>query len=383
MIVVFCDDAHTFGGAQIGLGRAIRAMCSRADLTIHLITNSGRLWKLIEDLGAVKRHAGPRARPLNCLFHSVDFPGYVKAGWILAEISPDYVIVNQSGVEFGLSFVSAAKSLGIPYSMWLHNAARFSVICGDLPGWKLCLAVFRDFVADGYLLRDESIYDCVSESSRMELTERGVELDRVGVISNCIDELDYCFSSRLIGLTNIGVLDTVRLCVIGRIEFSTKGQDVLMRALSLLNRGERRYSLRVIGDGCDAEKFKSLTVSLGECANVEMVGWSEAVGDSLKSIDMVVVPSLIESFGFVALECACMGVPVIASDVGDHSLILPKDFIFSAGCVESLISAIVLARFSSMELKSLALRNRARYSSSNFRRKLDSRMSSRLNPRVV
>ena len=55
----------------------------------------------------------------------------------------------------------------------------------------------------------------------------------------------------------------------------------------------------------------------------------------LNAIDILICPSLKESFGLVALEAICSGTPVIASNIRAFKEILPAEFLVDRYSVES------------------------------------------------
>jgi D-inositol-3-phosphate glycosyltransferase len=114
----------------------------------------------------------------------------------------------------------------------------------------------------------------------------------------------------------------------GRIE-PLKGIDTLLQAVALLQRHHpalmEQTDVTIIGGDTrptrrDAEmiRLQELRCRLDLC---HVVGFAGAKDQDLlpayfAAADLVVMPSLYESFGLVALEAMAMGTPVIAADVG-------------------------------------------------------------------
>lgn len=117
---------------------------------------------------------------------------------------------------------------------------------------------------------------------------------------------------------------------VGRIE-PLKGVDTLIRAMSCLDEGvtsrERPVHLAIIGGEPNAEP-KDMSVEMTRlqkmCDDLCMGGMVVFLGkraqDTLpyyySAAEVLVMPSLYESFGMVALEAMACGTPVIASEVG-------------------------------------------------------------------
>jgi D-inositol-3-phosphate glycosyltransferase len=110
----------------------------------------------------------------------------------------------------------------------------------------------------------------------------------------------------------------------GRIE-PLKGIDTLLQATALLRQRRPDVQVTIIGGdpnnrGRDREltRLYELRCELNLCPAVCFVGAKEQgdLAHYLAAADLVVMPSLYESFGMVALEAMATGTPVVASAVG-------------------------------------------------------------------
>ena len=104
------------------------------------------------------------------------------------------------------------------------------------------------------------------------------------------------------------------LCV-GRL-VPIKGHDVLLRAFAEARRAVPALDLRLAGNGDLEQELRRQVGELGLDDAVSLLGLVRPVEPLLESAGIVVVPSLGEGFGMVALEAMERGRPVIASDVG-------------------------------------------------------------------
>ena len=102
---------------------------------------------------------------------------------------------------------------------------------------------------------------------------------------------------------------------IGRL-VGEKGPDLFLRAVpKVLNRfPNARFC--VVGDGEMKKDLSTLVDTLGIQEAVTFLGGQEHVSSLISCFDFVVIPSLREGFGLVALESLTQGKPVIASRVG-------------------------------------------------------------------
>ncbi len=131
--------------------------------------------------------------------------------------------------------------------------------------------------------------------------------------------------------------DRLKLLFVGRLD-TQKGIDILLQAVSGL---ENEVVLYVIGgavvggDEIDFSKYK----------NVKVLGWrtSSEIAAYMSASDVVVIPSLWEGFGLVAIEAMRVSKPVIASRVGGLAEIIidgQTGFLMPCGDPEALRKCI-------------------------------------------
>jgi len=94
---------------------------------------------------------------------------------------------------------------------------------------------------------------------------------------------------------------------------SVKNLDAAIRLLP----GEPSWHLALAGQGADRARLVDIARSLGVSERVHFLGElpPDRVGVFLKTLDVFVFPSLIETFGVAVVEAASAGVPVVANDV--------------------------------------------------------------------
>jgi glycosyltransferase involved in cell wall biosynthesis len=108
-----------------------------------------------------------------------------------------------------------------------------------------------------------------------------------------------------------------RLICVGRF-FPSKGQDILIRALPILQKTVPEIHVEFIGAGPEKNSLEKLATSLGVSANctfIEQVDHGEVLRRMGRAV-ATVVPSRHEAFGLVNIESLAVGTPVIASRVG-------------------------------------------------------------------
>ena len=106
------------------------------------------------------------------------------------------------------------------------------------------------------------------------------------------------------------------LLLFGRLS-KEKGIDIGIRAFSLLRESGSHARLTVAGGGFMRPALEKLTDELGISQFVQFTGvlTEEEVISTFNRATLVIVPSLIESFGLVILESMQMGRPVVASKI--------------------------------------------------------------------
>jgi glycosyltransferase involved in cell wall biosynthesis len=97
-----------------------------------------------------------------------------------------------------------------------------------------------------------------------------------------------------------------------------KGVDVLLRAFATVLRKCPGIRLVIAGDGYQRLYLERLSRHLGLPPHVEFLGWQTgpALARLYQAAEIVVVPSMYEPFGLVALEAMACGRPVVASRTG-------------------------------------------------------------------
>jgi glycosyltransferase involved in cell wall biosynthesis len=108
------------------------------------------------------------------------------------------------------------------------------------------------------------------------------------------------------------------LGVIGKL-YPGKGQLDALRAACLLAADFPGLRLAVIGEARDAAyeaELRAAAASGGLRGKVVFEGWRDDLDDWLAAMDVLLVPSVVESFGRAALDGMAAGTPVVAAAVG-------------------------------------------------------------------
>lgn len=134
-----------------------------------------------------------------------------------------------------------------------------------------------------------------------------------------------------------------RLLCVGRL-IPVKGHLVLLRALAQARARIPELVLDLAGHGPLEPALRAYVRELRLTDAVRFLGFVSPVQDAIEDAAIVVVPSLGEGFGMVALEAMERSRPVIASDVGGLPEIVQdgvSGLVVPAGDAEALADAII------------------------------------------
>lgn len=150
----------------------------------------------------------------------------------------------------------------------------------------------------------------ISESVKAKLKEKGVESF---VVENGIPtgSISYKDDTKL---PNI-----YQLVQVSRLLSWNKGQDILLKALSILvnERGIENFHMSFIGEGPSEDELKQMTKDYGLEKYVTFLGSQDRdyIFDNLHNYDLFVQPSKFEGFGLTVAEAMAAKLPVIVSNI--------------------------------------------------------------------
>ncbi len=141
--------------------------------------------------------------------------------------------------------------------------------------------------------------------------DRGQPYDRSFVIANALEINMKDFVELPIDLSDKSV---ITLGVIGRMDNHIKAFDKAIKIIEILkSKKDKRFILKIAGDGKEKKKLLQLVKSLNLQDRVEFLGWVKNKKEFYDSIDIFVLPSIRETFGLVLLEAMKYGKPIISS----------------------------------------------------------------------
>ena len=168
---------------------------------------------------------------------------------------------------------------------------------------------------------------CVSEATKVQSTNRRIDLKKVSIIPNGISDEYYRgdeknkLKKQLAKELALDICTEKILLSVGRLVERKGIHWFIERVLPLLNDNKDDYIYLVTGNGAFFGIIEDIIRKVGLSQNVLMLGQVEE--KTLKLIynasDVFIMPNIpvrgdMEGFGLVALEAASCGLPVIASD---------------------------------------------------------------------
>jgi len=203
-------------------------------------------------------------------------------------------------------------------------------------GWLLKKIWFKDlkliFHEHGEIFQGHFLYNlfmrlsknhinkiiAVSKTTKEELIKKvGFSEDKICVLSNFVDLQK--FSRKKINWNidkereKLGIKKyEFVIGFIGRLD-KVKGCEYLIKSLAFL---EFPFKLLIAGDGPESKYLKELAKKLKVNNKIIFLGYRDDVFYIYSFLDVLVVPSLFESFGSNVVEAQAMRVPVVVSNIG-------------------------------------------------------------------
>ena len=249
------------------------------------------------------------------------FPYIISKGF-----RPD--IIHSHIYVTGISSVLVGKLYRIPVVITEHSTEFPRKLLRSRDVWKSRFAFNR-----------ANMVFPVSNSLQRAMEEYGIEA-RFQVIPNVVDtNLFYPDSSDRLKSP------TKRLLTVALLDSShKKGIPLLLNALAYLTSKRDDWRLNILGDGPARTEYQRLTVDLGLANKVTFHGLKSKpeVAEFMRQSDLLVVPSLFETFSVVTAEALAAGIPVLATNCGGPEEFVTNDvgLLVPPGSVDALVGGL-------------------------------------------
>lgn len=136
-----------------------------------------------------------------------------------------------------------------------------------------------------------------------------------------------------------------KIIQVSRLSLPKKGQDILIRAVSILIKKQYDIELTFIGDGKSKKELENLAENENISSRVHFLGIKTRnyIYSQLCKYDLFVQPSRNEGFGLTVAEAIASGIPVLVSDIEGPMEIIEKGkygFCFKNGDVKACADKI-------------------------------------------
>jgi len=158
--------------------------------------------------------------------------------------------------------------------------------------------------------------------------------------------------------------------VLGRLD-PQKGQEEFIRAIPMLLEHHPDVHFVIAGDETQGQfgfkkKLQDLSAELGVSDKIQFLPFTNAVPEFMSAIDLFILPSHTETFGFVLVEALAMGkaivatrsggVPEIITDGATGLLVPPRDVSALAGAIMRVLNDHQLCSAFSLAARADALK---------------------------
>jgi len=206
---------------------------------------------------------------------------------------------------------------GYKADLYAYAASRLSPVhlVATSHNWPNPRAIMRAYaVCDRFLLRRFDRVVAVSLPVMNLLRSSRVRADRLSYIPNGV-AIDRFRSASPTLNDKFAEGRPARIGFVGRCVAEKGGADLLQAARRVINQAPAT-TFMFIGDGPVRDQWEALARELGIAEQVVFTGVRNDMPGVYASLDMLVLPSLMESLPMCLLEAMAAGKPVIATRVG-------------------------------------------------------------------
>tara|TARA_B100000212_G_scaffold163404_1_gene122978 strand:+ start:6825 stop:7958 length:1134 start_codon:yes stop_codon:yes gene_type:complete len=254
----------------------------------------------------------------------------------LNRIKPDLI---NSWLYHADLFVSFAKLFFVrstPIIWSVHHASK--TLSKESLHTKLSLKILT-FLS--YFIPEKIIY-CSKLSQEIHY-EIGYAKKNGIIIKNSIDNSIFKpnFEARKKVRKNLNISESEILIGLVARNDPNKGLKIFLDLVKSF-KDQLKFKFIICGENMDYENLKSDFENNKNYfyRNLTLMGEIDSPENIFNAIDILICPSLKESFGLVALEAICSGTPVIASNIRAFQEILPKEFLVDKYTVKSFKKSI-------------------------------------------
>ncbi len=318
--ILFVSHSAELNGAELWLLETLKRLDRRSYGPSLIVPRPGPLLNAAADLG-LETHVVPmkwwiteRSRIWRQPFGWIwNLKSVKRIASIIRDRSIDLVFTNSAAINTG---AKAARRTRIPHVWAIHEVLR-----GPTP----CLRyLFGGRALTRYIVKSSARVIVNSEITKAAFPgAANVILIHNGVDIQAGDEGRQNSIRRELGIA----ADDLVAGIVGKI-YEGKGQREAIRAVAALSGKYPNLRLLVVGEVRDEGYYDGLRKIVAENGlegRVLFVGYHPDLVDILKVMNVLIVASVVESFGRAALDGMAAGVPVLAVRAGGLPEIIQHD----------------------------------------------------------
>jgi glycosyltransferase involved in cell wall biosynthesis len=168
------------------------------------------------------------------------------------------------------------------------------------------------------LMRDTQAFICVSKAVKEYLQNLiGLPEDRTRIVHNCVDVKRFDLGRDRKELRKKLDLpqDVPIIAMVGRLT-QVKDIPTFIKAIPFVRMEYPKALFLLVGDGEDREELHNLVGLSALSKAIRFLGARQDVPEILNAVDCVALPSLVEGFPRVLLECFASRTPIVATPAG-------------------------------------------------------------------
>ena len=296
MKICFFNTTKTWGGGENWHLNTAQAFRARGHEVVIVATKNGVLSQRASDKGLTVRHFA-----IHNLSFLNPFKRYTIYKYFVKETF-DTVIFNSSNeLKVAVSAAVSAKISRVIYRRGSAIPTKNSFLN------RLIFKKLTDIIAN-------------SEATKKSILQNNYNLfpaDKIVVIYNGIDV--SAFEQKEAPKNDVPVVGNLGRCVY------QKGQDLLLHVVHKLKQRGVACRFKVGGDGPLLADLKMQAAHLGIADMVEFTGFVDDSKKFLQSVDIFVLSSRGEGFGYVLAEAMASAKPVVVFDVSSSPEVVANE----------------------------------------------------------
>lgn len=297
--ILLVIDNIEFGGGERGFLQVARGLKNRFEFFVAAMPG-GAFHQEIEELGIpfVPMDVSRRIslKPIR------QIRNFVKAN--------EVDIVHSQGARADFFARLAGRIANVPHIL---STIQMPIEGFDVGILRKKIYLFLDRLSGRFVER----FIVVSEAlQRLLIQDRGVPVQRVVKIYNGIEANLYQPLAKHTDLRNEwGIPATIPLIgAVGRLVWQ-KGFEFFMKAIPEILQSSPEAKFLIVGDGPLRAQLEKLAQSLNIYDSIIFTGFRSDIRQILSTIDVLMVPSLLEGLPMIILEGMAMAKPIVATNI--------------------------------------------------------------------